>query len=185
MQSGAARTAPVAISGRSVLLLHGAKFDSETWRTLGTIDRLAQAGYRVIALDLPGFGRSEAWSFDRTHFLEQLLPRLDIGKPVVVAPSMSGSVTFPVLAGRPELVSGFVGVAPAGSAAQLQGSPVPALIVWGSKDAVFPVSRAETLAARFERATVVILEDARHPCYLDQPDRFHDAVLQFLAGLEG
>lgn len=173
-------------TGRSVLLLHGAKFDAETWRSLGTLDLLADAGYRVIALDLPGFGKSETWSFDRVHFLERLLPELGIGKPVVLAPSMSGALTFPVLETRPELVSGFIGVAPAGTprfAARVKGSPVPALIVWGDQDAVFPVSQAGLLAASFEHANVVVLEGARHPCYRDEPARFHDAVLKFLSGL--
>jgi pimeloyl-ACP methyl ester carboxylesterase len=173
-------------TGRSVLLLHGAKFSAETWRALGTLTHLAEAGYHVIALDLPGFGKSEDWRFDRAHFLERLLAELGIGKPVVLAPSMSGTVTFPVLEGRPELVSGFIGVAPAGAqryAARVKGNPVPTLIVWGDRDTVFPVSRAGLLAASFEHATVVILEGARHPCYLDEPARFHDAVLKFLSGL--
>ena len=173
-------------TGRSVLLLHGAKFNAETWRKLGTLALLAKAGYRVIALDLPGFGKSESWCFDRAHLLERLLPELGIGKPVVLAPSMSGTVTFPVLEGRPELVSGFIGVAPAGTrrfAARVKDSPVPALIVWGDRDSLFPVSQAKLLAASFERANVVILEGARHPCYLDEPARFHDAVLNFLSGL--
>jgi abhydrolase domain-containing protein 14 len=173
-------------TGRSLLLLHGAKFNAETWRTLGTLDLLAKAGYRVVALDLPGFGESQAWRFDRAHFLERLLPELDIGKPVVLAPSMSGAVTFPLIEGRPELVSGFIAVAPAGTqryASRIERSPVPTLVVWGDRDAVFPVAQAELLAASFERATVVILEGARHPCYLDQPARFHDAVLRFLSDL--
>ncbi len=174
-------------TGPSVLLLHGAKFNAETWRTLGTLDVLAKAGYRAMALDLPGFGKSPAGRFDRAHLLERLLPELGIGKPVVLAPSMSGALTFPVLEDRPELVSGFIGVAPAGTprhAARLKGSSVPALVIWGDKDAVFPVSQAKILAASFERATVVILEGARHPCYLDEPTRFHAAVVKFLSGLE-
>ena len=42
----------------TMLLLHGARFSSDTWRKLGTIDKLTDAGYYVVALDLPGFGRS-------------------------------------------------------------------------------------------------------------------------------
>jgi pimeloyl-ACP methyl ester carboxylesterase len=175
-------------SGQSVLLLHGARFDSNTWQELGTLDLLASEGFRVVALDLPGFGKSEPWQFDRSTFLEQLLPVLEIGRPVVLAPSMSGAVTFPLLERRPELVSGFIGVAPAGSeihAKRLMASKIPALVIWGERDEVFPVSQASLLAASFEHASVVILEGASHPCYLDEPARFHAAVAKFLRGLEG
>ena len=175
-------------SGQSVLLLHGARFDSSTWQKLGTLDLLAGEGFRVVALDLPGFGKSEQWDFDRSTFLEQLLPVLEIGRPVVLAPSMSGTVTFPLLERRPELVSGFIGVAPAGTeihAKRPMPSKVPALVIWGERDEVFPVSQASLLAASFEHSSVVILEGAGHPCYLDQPALFHEAVLKFLRGLEG
>lgn len=33
-------------------------------------------------------------------------------------------------------------------------------------------------------AEVLILPEARHPAYLDQPEMFHDALLKFIAGLE-
>ena len=45
--------------GAPVLLLHGAAFDSGTWEKLGTLEALAQAGFRAIAVDLPGFGASK------------------------------------------------------------------------------------------------------------------------------
>jgi pimeloyl-ACP methyl ester carboxylesterase len=43
-------------TGVPVLLIHGVGAWSETWRP--TIDALAQAGYRVIAIDMPPFGFS-------------------------------------------------------------------------------------------------------------------------------
>jgi len=43
-------------NGVPVMLIHGLGAWSETWRP--TIDALAQAGYRVIAIDLPPFGYS-------------------------------------------------------------------------------------------------------------------------------
>ncbi len=49
--------APVgAANGRTVLLLHGKNFFAAYWRD--SIATLTQAGYRVIAVDQLGFGRS-------------------------------------------------------------------------------------------------------------------------------
>ena len=60
---------------------------------------------------------------------------------------------------------------------------MPALVVWGAQDRMFRPAMAKTLAASFKTAEVVILPKAKHPAYLDQPDLFHEALLQFLAGL--
>ncbi len=174
--------------GRPVLLLHGAKFSSATWNRIGTLETLAGAGYRVVAIDMPGFGRSPEWDIDPATYLASLLPVLGVQKPVVVAPSMSGQLAFPLILKHPELVAGFVAIAPVGTkryAPLLAGSAVPTLVVWGERDRVIPIAHAEELAAGFEDATVVILPAARHPAYLDQSERFHKALLKFLAGLDG
>jgi abhydrolase domain-containing protein 14 len=170
----------------SVLLLHGASFDSGTWQELGTLDRLAAAGYRAVAIDLPGYGRSQSVPVAPGEFLADLLPRLDIGRPVVVSPSMSGSFSFPLVLAHPDRIAGFVPVAPVRTgeyAKRIERSPVPALVVWGEKDRLFPPSQAARLAGCFQRARTLILPGARHPAYLDQPDMFHDALIEFLATL--
>lgn len=38
----------------SVLLLHGIRFSSENWLNIGTLETLAKAGCRAVAVDLPG-----------------------------------------------------------------------------------------------------------------------------------
>lgn len=170
----------------SLLLLHGASFHSGTWQKVGTIRFMASRGYRVLALDLPGFGESGAAGVDQESFLEQVIPLLKIEKPVIVAPSMSGRFAFPLLLRHPEAMSGFVPVAPAAApkyASKLARVEVPALIVWGDADTVFPPATAELLAKSFQNARVLILTGAGHACYLDQPDAFHQALLQFMKSI--
>lgn len=172
--------------GRAVLLLHGAKFDASTWQQLGTLGVLADAGYRALAIDLPGSGTSPGWKLNPKTFLAELIGALEIGRPVVISPSRSGNVSFPLILDHPERVSGWVPIAPVGVkeyAGKLKESPVPALIVWGERDQLFPPALAKTLAASFKTAEIVILPDAKHPAYLDQPKSFHAALLKFLAGL--
>ncbi|MCH8889975.1 MAG: alpha/beta hydrolase [Myxococcales bacterium] len=172
--------------GRAVLLLHGGRYHSGTWKKLGTLDVLADAGYRAVAIDLPGAGKSPGWQVDQKTFLAELIGSLEIGRPVVISPSRSGNLSFPLILDHPEKVSGYVPIAPVGVkeyASELKESPVPALVVWGEQDRMFRPAMAKTLAASFKTAEVVILPKAKHPAYLDQPDLFHEALLKFLARL--
>jgi abhydrolase domain-containing protein 14 len=173
--------------GRAILLLHGGKFKASTWKKLGTLDVLSGAGYRAVAVDLPGSGKSPGWKLDPKTFLMELIDVLDIGQPVVISPSRSGNLSFPLIVDHPEKVSGYVPIAPVGVkqyASTLKDSPVPALVVWGEQDKLFKPEMAKTLAASFKSSEVVILPQAKHPAYLDQPEMFHEALLQFLAGLK-
>jgi pimeloyl-ACP methyl ester carboxylesterase len=174
--------------GPAVLLLHGAAFDSGTWEDLGTLALLANAGYRAVAIDLPGFGGSKSLRARPETFLADAMPALGIERPVVVSPSMSGRFSLPLVADHPDRLAGFVPVAPVGGvefARDHTASPVPALVVWGEKDRLFAPSQAQILAAAFSRARVLILSGARHPAYLDQPDAFHAALLAFLGEVQG
>ncbi|MHC4845867.1 MAG: alpha/beta fold hydrolase [Planctomycetota bacterium] len=175
------------IDGRPVLLLHGASFHSGTWQELGTVDALAEAGLRVVAIDLPGFGKSPESSVPVDDFLAELIPELSIDRPVIVSPSMSGRFSFPLLVDHQDLVGGFVPVAPATARdylSQLSDVRVPALVVWGTEDSIFPIENAQPLADALGGARVLVLEGARHPAYLDQPDVFHAELIGFVQGLD-
>ncbi len=172
----------------TVLLLHGARFCAETWRELGTLELLARRGYRAVALDLPGFGESPASDIPPEELLSALMPLVADQPVIVVSPSMSGRFSLPLVVRRPDYVAGFVPIAPAAIAQyldRLTGSRVPALIVWGENDEIVPPERAEALAKALPHSRRVVIADAGHPCYLDQPDAFHHQLLQFLAELTG
>jgi pimeloyl-ACP methyl ester carboxylesterase len=85
---------PAAPNGRAVVLFHGKNFSAAAWAT--TIAALSEQGFRVIAPDQVGFGKSSKpvryqYSFGQlaqnTH---ALLSALQIQKPIVVGHSMGG-----------------------------------------------------------------------------------------------
>ncbi|HZM00012.1 MAG TPA: alpha/beta hydrolase [Planctomycetota bacterium] len=172
--------------GRVVLLLHGQSFHSGTWEELGTLRTLAEHGLRAVAIDVPGYGQSEPNEIAPDAFLAELIPALGLSRPVIVAPSMGGLFAFPYVVAHPEDVAGFVPVAPAGLKTwlpQLKDCAVPTLVVWGSEDTVVPVARAYDLAAALRNSRTLVLEGAPHPAYLEQPDEFHAALVEFTLGL--
>jgi pimeloyl-ACP methyl ester carboxylesterase len=174
-------------SSLAVLLLHGARYDSETWRKIGTLDVLAKEGFRALALDLPGYGLSEVSPLDSEAFLGEAMSALGIESAVIVSPSMSGQYSFPLLIRSPEKVAAFVPIAPAGSDKYLRllkRVKVPTLVVWGEKDEIIPMQKSDTLTAVLEDAKRVILKDAGHPCYVEKPDEFHRELLSFLRPLK-
>ena len=85
---------PENYNGKNVLLLHGKNFNGAYWRT--TIERLTQAGYRVIAPDQIGFGKSSKpehfhYTFQQLALnTRHLLDSLQISRTAVLGHSMGG-----------------------------------------------------------------------------------------------
>ncbi|XP_013776282.1 protein ABHD14B-like [Limulus polyphemus] len=107
----------------SILLLHGAAFSSETWLNLGTIQMLAAMGYRTVAIDIPGFGNSRRKRIpERGEFINDIVKALNLIRPVVVSPSMSGAFALPYLLKHSTDMGGYVPVAP-GATSVLERQP--------------------------------------------------------------
>uniref|UniRef100_UPI00398F73A3 putative protein-lysine deacylase ABHD14B isoform X2 n=1 Tax=Pristiophorus japonicus TaxID=55135 RepID=UPI00398F73A3 len=129
----------------SVLLLHGIRFSSETWQTLGTLEKLAEAGYQAVAIDLPGLGKSKEYTAPASvgdlapnSFLMSVLKALELGPVVIISPSLSGMYSLPFLFGHNGMVKGFIPVAPICtekfSAEQYTSVQTPTLVVYGDED---------------------------------------------------
>lgn len=104
-------------SGTSLLLLHGMRFSSRTWLELKTIQVFSAAGYRVVAVDLPGFAmtpKAKSEIEDKAGFLSTLINSLGISQPVIVSPSFSGHYTLPLLMKDWKSLKGYIPVAPVG-----------------------------------------------------------------------
>ncbi len=173
-------------TGRPIVLLHGAKFEAQTWQKIGTLTALAEEGYRAIAVDLPGFGQSPRAGVNPRTWLGELLEALGVKRPVLVSPSMSGRFSLPLVTGQPERVAGFVAVAPVGinnHRADLPKITAPTLAIWGQKDHVVPHQQADLLVREVPNARKVVIANAQHAAYMDDPATFNQELLRFLAEL--
>lgn len=100
-------------SGAPVVLLHGEPSWSFLWRKV--IPPVRDAGFRCIAPDLPGFGRSDKpididwYSYDR-HFdtVAQLFEHLDLRDATVVVHDWGGPIGLRVAIEHPDRVARMV-----------------------------------------------------------------------------
>jgi pimeloyl-ACP methyl ester carboxylesterase len=102
---------PAEPNGRTVLLLHGKNFASDYWA--GTVGALVAQGYRVIAPDQIGFGKSSKPEMRYTFALLadntlRLLDHLNVGRVAIIANSMGGMLGVHFARRNPERVSALV-----------------------------------------------------------------------------
>ena len=101
--------APVGeANGRTVVLLHGGNFFAEYWR--GTIEVLRNEGYRVLATDRIGWGRSSKpilpyTLHDQALHIKMLLEDKGIAQAAIVGHSMGGMVTSRFAFSYPEMTT--------------------------------------------------------------------------------
>jgi pimeloyl-ACP methyl ester carboxylesterase len=102
---------------RVVVLLHGILLDSQMNHRLAA--SLADAGYRVVLVDLPGHGRSTRSRDPHDHRVDRyaevllrVLDRLEIERAVVGGVSLGANVSLTLAVAHPERVLGLLAEMP-------------------------------------------------------------------------
>ncbi len=179
---------------RGVVLAHGGRFNKESWKPQA--ERLSAAGFRVLAFDFRGIGKSRGpGDSDIMSAPLQLdvlaavryLHRAGAKSVSVVGGSMGGSA-----AGDASIISKpgeidrivFLGAAPDGPAEKLKS---PTLFIVARDDANEDGPRLPGIKAQYEKAPepkkLIVLEGSAHAQYLfqtDQGERVMREILSFL-----
>ncbi|KAA0191666.1 hypothetical protein HAZT_HAZT006209 [Hyalella azteca] len=182
---------PAAAADKSkfVLLLHGAAFSSQNWRDIGTLSLLAAMGYTAVAIDIPAsFVPSVVQQLQQVSQLQHCT----LVRPILISPSMSGQYSVPLLVTEAQDPSGdpylgaYIPVAPVATE-QLTTSLASAvrtrtLILRGETDKSLGLKSVENLK-HIPDSLVVVIPDAGHPAYINQPQIFHNILHNFLNSL--
>ena len=112
--------------GKPVVLVHGGGGNGALWDALGTTDVLIEAGFRVIALDMRGYGQSDKphdpseYGLEMSRDIARLLHHLRIDKAHIVGYSQGAIVANRLRVEYPELLlTATLG----GGVAAVEGSP--------------------------------------------------------------
>ena len=173
---------PSSTHMKDLVLLHGAKFSKEDWRTSDILGKLCEQ-FSVTALDLnKSAGHNE---------LKQVLDAMkqdSLSKiPVaIVTPSASGKTIVDWLGDIQEMkayigewipvATGIVARADENQLKQLGGLPI--LAIYGDKDEMG--KRVSNTLGDLSEAKVIEIPGS-HPCYLDSPDVFIQQIRKFLS----
>jgi pimeloyl-ACP methyl ester carboxylesterase len=153
-------------SGPSVLFLHGASLGSSADVFLRNLGPFAQAGFRAVAFDLPGFGLSDVPAKQSTPQQRNSIPKfidaVGLGKTALIAHSRSGGFAVQLALEDPSRYSHVI-ILGTGSLLPLQTEA--------------QVGRYEAVQARVDKEMAEkepTLEDARK---LLQADTFNHSLI--------
>ena len=165
-----------------LLFLHGKAFQAKTWQDLGTLKAVVNAGFSLLALDLPGFGKSPEAVIKPENVITGVMEAVEIERAVIVGPSMSGKIALEFALSYPTKVAGLVLIGAVGvkeNQDRLKELPSASLIIWGENDQISDPENGRLLNREIPHSRLVIFQDAKHPCYLEQPELWHETLMDF------
>ena len=149
--------------------------------------------FRLVAVDLPGFGgsarRADLLSPEAMgRFLTRLIESWDLRRPHLVGPDVGTAAALFAAALRPDLVSSLI-VGSGGAAdnpadlpklaERLAGIETPVQIIAGGRDRVVPLVNAEFLAERLPHSALTMV-DAGHFVWEEAPGEYASIVTHWV-----
>ena len=176
----------------TIFLLHDFDHDSKIWLSTGTFYSLGIQGHRVVALDLPGYGKSMNiseldTSLERLKLLASFMFTVSPKGPrVLVSPGESGAYSVPMVMSASVMLKGvvFVSTAYTGKfpASKYENVYLPALVIHGENDtSAFLKEFKESMNHLPNSERIYSFEHSGRYCYIEKPDDFHRLLNKFLS----
>lgn len=165
-----------------LLFLHGKAFQAETWQELGTLQAAIEAGFSILAIDLPGFGKSPEADLSPETVINGVMKISNIESAILIGPSMSGKIAMEYTFSNPKKTAALVLVGAVGveeNRDKLNQLPSRTLIIWGENDQISDPANGRLLNKEISGSELVVFDGAKHPCYLEQPELWHKTLLNF------
>jgi pimeloyl-ACP methyl ester carboxylesterase len=178
---------------RAVVLAHGGRFDKASWKNQAAV--LVAQGFRALAIDFRGEGRSHAGAagrpFDEDRHLDVLAAihylRQTGAKTVsVIGASMGGDYAADAAEAEPAAIDRLVLLA-SGAYTTITRMKGPKLFILARDDLNSDGPRLPKIRAQFEKALepkkLIVLDGSAHAQFLfatDQGDRLMREILEFL-----
>lgn len=169
-------------SGTPIVLLHGYMFTLAIWNEVGLLSSLEEQGIPFLALDMPYGAKNQCSSRSRDPELSvEVIEQVAGEEPLVIGASLGGYMALKYSAKNP--VRGLILIAPTGGLEEelvknYHKIRARKTIIYGEKDEVVTLEEMEELSKALG-ADLKLYEKARHPAYLDYPQRFTQDVLDF------
>ncbi|VDN01665.1 unnamed protein product [Thelazia callipaeda] len=166
----------------TILLIHGQSFSSSTWLENSTMQIFSAAGYRCLAFDMPGCGKtggSTVPDSEKAEVIPLVMQALELDNVIVIGHSMAGQYVVPLLGASH--IACVVAIALSNTnvlPATPESIKTSVLVIWGEKDTSLGPNAASNLS-KLPNSKLLRIPSAGHACYLSNPVAFQSACLNF------
>lgn len=160
-----------------------------TWKPL--MEPLAEAGYRVVSVDMPGWGQSPAWDNeplteeDAVSAVLAIIDRVGVSQATLMGKSWGGGVAIKSALAHPDRVDRLLLTAPAfREPERLSEIQQPVLLAWAEDDPVIPIRFAAYYVDAIPVVELVTFPTGGHSAAPSNAEAFAASAIAFLEPAE-
>jgi pimeloyl-ACP methyl ester carboxylesterase len=157
-----------------------------TWQPL--MEPLAQAGFRIVSVDMPGWGHSQAWTsgpLGEADAIEAILAVLDgagAKSATLIGKSWGGGLAIAAALAYPERIDRLILTAPAfREPGKLAALNQPVLLAWAEDDPVIPYKIARLFVEATPHVELVTYPTGGHSAAPKNAEDFAGRAIAFLS----